>query len=138
VVQNDLRAARLIDQLRASFPNDRHATRCAGGAVGEHWKGQAARSGAEPGTGHCRRAAAPPKKNRRTGRLSIRRTRNTFGEMRESGVRWVLVYSCDYKCSHLIEMDADCWPDHLRLSDIEDRFTCTRCGKRGAEVRSNF
>ena len=62
----------------------------------------------------------------------------TFGEMRESGVRWVLVYSCDYKCSHLIEMDADCWPDHLRLSDIEDRFTCTRCGKRGAEVRSNF
>ena len=29
----------------------------------------------------------------------------TFGEMRESGVRWVLVYGCDYKCSHLIEMD---------------------------------
>jgi hypothetical protein len=27
--------------------------------------------------------------------------------------------------------DADCWPDELRLSDIEDRFVCTACGKRG-------
>ena len=26
----------------------------------------------------------------------------------------------------------------LRLSDIEDRFTCTACGKRGADVRPDF
>jgi hypothetical protein len=26
------------------------------------------------------------------------------------------------------------WPDGLRLSDIEHRFVCEVCGKRGAEV----
>jgi hypothetical protein len=35
-------------------------------------------------------------------------------------------------------MSADEWPDDLRLSDIEDRFTCSACGKRGADVRPNF
>jgi len=29
-------------------------------------------------------------------------------------------------------------PDDLQLSDIEDRFTCTPCGKRGADVRPDF
>ena len=24
------------------------------------------------------------------------------------------------------------WPDHMRRSDIEDRFVCQACGKRGA------
>jgi hypothetical protein len=27
------------------------------------------------------------------------------------------------------------WPDDVRLSDIEDRFTCTACGKNCADVR---
>jgi len=57
--------------------------------------------------------------------------------MRDSGVRGILVYCADYKCSHHIAMDADTWPD-LRLSDIEDRFVCQRCGKRGADVRPHF
>jgi hypothetical protein len=26
----------------------------------------------------------------------------------------------------------------VRLSDIEPHFTCTRCGKRGADVRPDF
>ena len=46
----------------------------------------------------------------------------TFGEMRSSGVRDVLVYCRDHHCSHHIRISADFWPDHLRLSDIEDRF----------------
>jgi len=58
-----------------------------------------------------------------------------FAEMRESGVRGVLVYCADYCCSHSIAISADRWPDDLRLSDIEDRFTCSACGKRGADVR---
>jgi hypothetical protein len=33
---------------------------------------------------------------------------------------------------------ADRWPDDVRLFDIEGRFTCTACGKRGADVRSDF
>jgi hypothetical protein len=59
----------------------------------------------------------------------------TFGEMRSSGVRDVLVYCRDHRCSHHIAISADVWPDHFRLSDIEDRLVCRVCGKRGAEVK---
>ena len=31
----------------------------------------------------------------------------TFGEMRESGVRGILVYCADYRCSHSIAVNAD-------------------------------
>jgi hypothetical protein len=62
----------------------------------------------------------------------------TFGEMRSSGVRGVLIYCADYGCSHLIEALADGWDDDMKLSDIEPRFVCTACGKRGADVRPNF
>ena len=34
--------------------------------------------------------------------------------------------------------DADYWADDVRLSDIEPGFTCTACGKRGADVRPDF
>jgi hypothetical protein len=59
----------------------------------------------------------------------------TFGEMRASSVHHVLVYCRDHKCSHHIEVSADRWPDHVRPSDIEPSFTCTACGKKGADVR---
>jgi len=62
-------------------------------------------------------------------------TKITFAELRNIGVRGVLVYCADYRCSHSIAISADRWPDDLRLSDIEDRFTCSACGKRGADVR---
>ena len=62
----------------------------------------------------------------------------TFGEMRESGVRDVLIYCRDHHCSHHVETNADGRPDHVLLSDIEPNFTCTRCGHRGAEVRPAF
>ena len=58
--------------------------------------------------------------------------------MRASGVRGILVYCSDYKCSHAIALMADRWPDDVRLSDIEPRFVCTACGKRGADVRPDF
>ena len=62
----------------------------------------------------------------------------TFGEMRASGVRGVLVYCRDHHCSHHIAISADHWADDVRPSDIEPGFVCTACGKRGAEVRSAF
>jgi hypothetical protein len=30
------------------------------------------------------------------------------------------------------------WPDNVRLSDLEERFVCTVCGHRGADVRPLF
>ena len=35
----------------------------------------------------------------------------TLGEMPSSGVRGVLIWCSDYRCSHHIEMSADQWPD---------------------------
>jgi hypothetical protein len=35
-------------------------------------------------------------------------------------------------------MDPDLWPDNLRLPDLEERFVCTVCGHRGADVRPLF
>jgi len=58
----------------------------------------------------------------------------TFAEMRDIGVRRLLVYCADYAAANR----GDPWPDDLRLSDIEDRFTCTACGRRGPDVRPDF
>jgi len=62
----------------------------------------------------------------------------TFGEMRESGVRGVLIYCSDRHCWHHIATGADPWPDHVRLSDLEPRFVCTACGRRGVDIRPDF
>src|ERR1700738_2006218 len=62
----------------------------------------------------------------------------TFGDMRASGVRGLLIYCSDYKCSHGTPISGDRWPDDVRLSDIEPRFTCQACGRKGADVRPDF
>jgi hypothetical protein len=63
---------------------------------------------------------------------------SSIGELRSTGVRGVLVCCADHKCSHVVAMDTDTWPDSLQLCDIEDRFVCQVCGKRGADVRFYF
>jgi hypothetical protein len=62
----------------------------------------------------------------------------TFGEMRSSGVRGILIYCADYTCSHSIAISGDRWPDHVRLSDLESRFVCRACGQRGTDIRPDF
>jgi len=62
----------------------------------------------------------------------------TFGEMRAAGVRGVLIYCRDYRCSQWTRLDADRWSDGVRLSDVETGLVCTACGKRGADVRPDF
>jgi hypothetical protein len=68
----------------------------------------------------------------------LTRQKITLGEMRASGVRGLLIYCSDFQCSHWTTISADRWPDKVRLSDIEPRFTCQACGRRGADVRPNF
>ena len=65
-------------------------------------------------------------------RENARPQKITLGEMRASGVRGLLIYCADYKCSHSIAISADQWPDDMRLSDLEDRF---RHGMRQARCR---
>jgi hypothetical protein len=67
-----------------------------------------------------------------------RQQKITLGEMRASGVRGLLIYCSDYKCSHSTAISGDRWPDQVRLSDLELRFTCQACGTRGADVRPDF
>jgi hypothetical protein len=67
-----------------------------------------------------------------------RQQKITLGEMRAAGVRGLLIYCSDYRCSHWIAISGDRWPDDARLSDLESRFTCQECGRRGADVRPNF
>jgi hypothetical protein len=71
-------------------------------------------------------------------RAGMREQKITLGEMRASGVRGLLIYCADHRCGHSIAIDADRWPDDVRLSDLEARFACKACGKRGADVRPNF
>jgi hypothetical protein len=67
--------------------------------------------------------------------MADRPVKITFAQMRNSGVRGILVYCADYRCSHLLAISGDAWPDDVRLSDLEPRFTCQACGRRGADVR---
>jgi len=62
----------------------------------------------------------------------------TLGQMRQSGAGRLHVFCGDYKCSHSVVIDADCWPESLRLSDLEALFVCSVCGHRGADVRPDY
>ena len=66
------------------------------------------------------------------------RQKITFAEMRAGGVRGLLIYCSDYHCSNWTAISGDRWPDDVRLSDLEPKFTCQACGTNGADVRPNF
>jgi len=70
--------------------------------------------------------------------MSDRPLKITFAELRASGVRGLLIYCCNYRCSHSLAISGDAWSDDVRLSDIEPRFVCTACGQLGADVRPNL
>jgi hypothetical protein len=72
------------------------------------------------------------------GHAPARPQKTTFGEMRSSGVRGLLIYCADYYCSHSIAISAELWPDDVRLSDLEPRFVCQACRRKGADVQPNF
>jgi hypothetical protein len=57
---------------------------------------------------------------------------------RNAGCRGLLIYCSDYRCSHWIAINADRWADDARLSDLEQRFVCKACGRKGADVRPDF
>jgi hypothetical protein len=58
--------------------------------------------------------------------------------MHEMGVCGVLACCADDRCGHRLALNADCWLDDMRLSDLERRFVSKTCGRRGADVRPDF
>ncbi|WP_063958205.1 hypothetical protein [Bradyrhizobium manausense] len=59
----------------------------------------------------------------------------TLGDLRSTGVRVLIVFCEDYRCSHNVKLAAeyvDRWPNELRISQLEPRFVCTACGMRGS------
>jgi hypothetical protein len=45
--------------------------------------------------------------------------------MRASGVRGLLIYCSDFRCSHWTAISGNRWPDDVRLSELENAFS--RC-----------
>jgi hypothetical protein len=48
------------------------------------------------------------------------------------------MYCSDHKCAHVVAASAEDWPDDVRLSDLEGRFTCTVCRKKGANISPDW
>ena len=67
-----------------------------------------------------------------------RQQKITLGEMRAFGPTRLIVCCSDYKCAHSVVIGSERWPDHVRLSDLEAKFTCQVCGHRGADIRPLF
>ena len=66
----------------------------------------------------------------------LRTQKTTFGEIRSTGVRDVLIYCRDHRCSHHVEINADGCSDDVQLSDIEPKFVCQICGAARTSGRS--
>ncbi len=62
--------------------------------------------------------------------IAVREQKITLGEMHASGVRDVLIYCSEYRCSHWTQISADRWGDDVR--------PVSACGKKGADVRLDF
>jgi hypothetical protein len=54
----------------------------------------------------------------------------TLGQMRQMGVRGLLVFCPNYKCAHLANISGDNWRTMVRLSDVEPCFVSQWCGER--------
>jgi hypothetical protein len=72
------------------------------------------------------------------GNARARPQKITLAEMRAGGVRGLLIYCSDFRCSHMTTMSGDRWAHDVRLSDLEPRFICEACGQHGAEVRPDW
>ncbi|MCG2633024.1 hypothetical protein L6654_41420 [Bradyrhizobium sp. WYCCWR 13023] len=66
-----------------------------------------------------------------------RQLKITLGDLRSTGVRDLIVFCQDYRCSHIIKLPAayvDQWPDGIRISQLEPQFVCISCGMRGSNI----
>ena len=62
----------------------------------------------------------------------------TLGEMRQSDAHDLIAYCTAPLCGHHVVVDASQWPDDVRISDLEPRFVCSKCGGKGADIRPHW
>jgi hypothetical protein len=62
----------------------------------------------------------------------------TLGNMRENGVRSLLVTCSNVTCRHEKIVDVDAYGDDLFVPSFGPKMRCERCGQRGADVRPNW
>ena len=78
----------------------------------------------------------PPRRPRRE---RYRGPPTTLGDIREHGVRRLLVYCTrGLYCYHSAIIHADRWPDQTVLLDLNPRLVCTKCGIIGGQIRPNW
>jgi hypothetical protein len=58
--------------------------------------------------------------------------------MRASRAQGILIYCSDYHCSHYVTISGYQWAADVRRSELEPRFVCPPCGRRGGDIRPNF
>ena len=63
-----------------------------------------------------------------------------IGHCRAHDLTHLLIYCTNFPvfCYHDARIPIDGLPDDLQLDDIQARCRCTRCGKKGAEVRPDW
>ena len=62
----------------------------------------------------------------------------TLGNMRENGVRSLLVHFSNVNCRHEAVVSVDHLGDDVPVPNLGQRMRCERCGQRGADVRPNW
>ena len=62
----------------------------------------------------------------------------TLGNMRQLGVRGLLVLCLNPQCRHEETMSVDDYPDAIELPSFAPRMACSRCGGKRITVRPNW
>ena len=62
----------------------------------------------------------------------------TVGNLRQLGVRGLLLVCVDPKCHHETTMSVDDYPDAIELPSFAPRMTCSSCGGKRIAVRPNW
>ena len=68
------------------------------------------------------------------GAMPDRPTKISFGEMRDSGVRGILVYCADYHCSHSVAVRRRRHRESGPLHSLAQLQTCTRRRRQPYDV----
>jgi hypothetical protein len=62
----------------------------------------------------------------------------TLGNMRELGVRGVLVSCLNHECRHQAVFSADDYADEIEVPSFRPRMKCGKCGGKNVDVRPNW